>query len=360
MNTPIYTHKHTYRPRTDTCKTCDTMKARVEAEEDPEQQKHLRGEWELHQRKAERAYQQLREDSALSRSDNSTDTLTFDLEQSLPTPVLTTNVVYYKRQLWTYNLGVHCCNTGKGFMHMWHEGIASRGSQEIGSCVLTYLKEHPTSATKLIMYSDCCGGQNRNINIACLWLYIVSSGEFPYVTIDHKFMLSGHSYLPNDRDFGGIESARRKNSSIFVPNDWYDLVKNARRVNPFSVRIMTQADFFSTAQLTSMIVNRKVDNNGEKIDWLSIRWLRVEKDSPLSFKCRYTLNTMEAWKTVDLHPKRPGRPADMGSVSLEPLYSAPRPIKPAKLRDLMALKCYIPPVNHDFYDSLTSDEAAAD
>ena len=56
-------------------------------------------------RKAERAYQQLRENIALSQSDTNHELLSFDLEQSLPTPVLTTNVVYYKRQLWTYNLG---------------------------------------------------------------------------------------------------------------------------------------------------------------------------------------------------------------------------------------------------------------
>ena len=78
------------------------------------------------------------------------------------------------------------------------------------------------------------------------------------------------------------------------------------------------------------------------------------------FNADSTLNTMEGWKTVDLQSKWPGRSVDMGRISLEPLYTAPRPIKPVKLRDLMALKCYIPPVNHDFYDSLTSDEAADD
>ena len=124
-------------------------------------------------------------------------------------------------------------------------------------------------------------------------------------------MLSGHSYLPNDRDFGGIQTARRKTTAIYVPDDWCSLVKNAIRVNPFVVTQMTQADFISTAELTSMIVNRMVDVKGNKFEWLSTHWINVENTSPLSFKYRHTLNTLEEWKDVDLRPKRAGRPSDM-------------------------------------------------
>ena len=55
-----------------------------------------------------------------------------------------------------------------------------------------------STATKLILYSDSYGGQNRNVNMVCLWLHIVASPEFNIMQIDHKFMVSGHSYLPND------------------------------------------------------------------------------------------------------------------------------------------------------------------
>ena len=196
-------------PRTDTCKTCDQYKIRIEAASDQELME-LQGEWDLHKTKAERAYQSLREDVALSQSNRNHDLLTFDLEQALATPILTTNVIFYKRQLWTYNLGIHDGRTGSACMHVWHEGIASCGSNEVASCLLKHLREMESEAEYLLLYSDSCGGQNRNIGMVCTLLYIVASREFSYKCIDHKFMVSGHSYLPNDRDFSSIETAKRK------------------------------------------------------------------------------------------------------------------------------------------------------
>ena len=104
------------------------MKVKLEAESDPAKKTQLEAEWNLHKIKAESSYHTLNEDAACAKSHANTEMLTFDLEKSLPTPVLSTGVVYYKRQLWTYNRGIHDCLTGKGCMHMWNEGVASRGS----------------------------------------------------------------------------------------------------------------------------------------------------------------------------------------------------------------------------------------
>ena len=78
---------------------------------------------------------------------------------------------------------------------MWKESVASRGSHEVGLCILAHLKEMETSAAKLIVYSDACGGQNRNIYQVCMWLHIVSSNNYTFTRVDHKFMVSGHSYV---------------------------------------------------------------------------------------------------------------------------------------------------------------------
>ena len=67
-----------------------------------EEKRHLEGELMLHQCRAERAYQQLKEDASTSKATESVDMSTFDLQQSLPTPKKSTNVVFYMRQMWTY------------------------------------------------------------------------------------------------------------------------------------------------------------------------------------------------------------------------------------------------------------------
>lgn len=228
-----HTHTRTHSPKTDTCKTCDAYKVKVDAERDEATLRQLHGEWELHHCKAERAYQQLKEDSAHAKSNPNMLEITFDLQQSLPTPVLTTNVVFYKHPLWTYNLGIHNCAAESGHMHLWHEGMASRGSHEIASCVLKYLKYTKPTATHLVTYSDLCGGQNRNVYFLSLWLYIVASDEFPITVVDQKFMTVGHSYLPNDRDFGSIEAERRKRDTLYIPKEWAQLIRDSRKKKHF-------------------------------------------------------------------------------------------------------------------------------
>ena len=99
----------------------------------------------------------------------------------------------------------------------------------------------------------------------------VASDDFPYTVIDHKFMVSGHSYLPNDRDCSGVESARRRQPQIFIPEHWYRLVEKARRTNPFTVVRMSASDFVSVNR--ENITNRKTDADGNKVEWLKMRWV---------------------------------------------------------------------------------------
>ena len=261
---------------------------KIEADEDKTAKAQLVGERELHHAKAERAYQQLKEDTALAKSDSTILVISFDL--TLPTPSLSTNVVFYKRQLWTYNLGIHDGKSDRACMHMWHEAVASRGSNEVGSSILKYLRDinmSPTT-THLITYSDSCGGQNRNIYLVCLWLHTVACSYLPLTTVDQKFMLPGHSYLPNDRDFGNIELAKKKKQAIYTPDDWYALVQEARCRNPFSACEMKSEDFVSIKSLKSHIVNRKINTHKQPVNWLDIRWIRVTKDQPYHFSYKYS------------------------------------------------------------------------
>lgn len=102
-------------------------------------------------------------------------------------------------------------STNEAFIYVWNEAVASRGPEKVGSCILNYVENH-VKTSKLTMYSDQCGGQNRNIKIAALCDHIVTNPKFHCTEIDHKFLVSGHTYLACDQDFGLIEKQKKISS----------------------------------------------------------------------------------------------------------------------------------------------------
>lgn len=253
--------------------------------------------------------------------------------------------------------GVQDCGKDKGIMCMWDETMASRGSQEIGSCLLKFLQSRTSSASHLVCYSNSCGGQNRNINMARFWLHVVAWDNYSYTTVDHKFMVSGHSYLPNDRDFSNIENAMRKSQVIYVPSDWYHLVSECLWNNTFEVIEMKVDDFRSIAPVKSSITNRKTTVNNEKVEWMQMRWLWFQKAHRFSMQFRYTHNKLDEWKVVDVKKRVKGRPPGLGRLSLPWLWEDSRCLDSKKLTDLTSLLYYIPPIYHAFYTNLSASGA---
>ena len=70
--------------------------------------------------------------------------------------------------------------------------------------------------------------------------HMVAHGYFDL--IDHKFLVSGHTFLPSDHDFSLIEK-KKKEKEIYVPLQWYSLVDEARtKARPFhAIRMQRQS-----------------------------------------------------------------------------------------------------------------------
>ena len=127
-------------PKSDTCKTCETLNCHIKDSIDDESKAKFVKELQDHHDVAEFGFQSLRNDTELAQSEPDLYAVfSFDLQQNLPTPHIQTNLVFYLRQLWVYNLGIHNVGNGNGYMCMWSENIASRGSDEIASCLLSYI-----------------------------------------------------------------------------------------------------------------------------------------------------------------------------------------------------------------------------
>lgn len=241
-------------PRSDTCKTCDSINIKLAAEKDDAVIAQLKAELEAHQIDAQKMQDDLKKFIEQAKASGDYDVFIFDLQQALLTPTLTVGDAFYLRKALTYNFGIHDGKTGKGFMFMWSENVAGRGSDEIASCIWKYIKLCKPTAKRLVIYSDNCGGQNKNWNLMALWRQLVLDGV--YESIEHRFLVPGHTRLPCDRDFALIENEKKRVVQVYSPEHWYKIVADANKKNPFIVTVMKNEDFFSFEQLLRTITKK--------------------------------------------------------------------------------------------------------
>lgn len=156
----------------------------------------------------------------------------FWFEQNLALPSIHTGEVFYMHQLRLYVFGIHKCRTNEVHMYCWPETVAHRGSDEVISCLAHYFQSLPTGVTTVSLFSDGCGGQNKNSNVLHFLVSLVWLGRFQHIR--HFFPVRGHSFLPNDRDFGCTEQ-KKKVERVYTPEGWHDVIHSARRRNPFIV-----------------------------------------------------------------------------------------------------------------------------
>ena len=340
-------------PKSDTCDTCDRLRTEIQAAGSDEAEKtRLTTTLKLHQVRAELGYKALRDDTERAKVDPKFACICFDLQQALPTPSLTAGVVFYKRQLYTYNFCIHNAATSKGTMYMWSEDIAGRGSEEMASCVSAYIEDlvNGTEVEEIVMYSDSCGGQNKNFTMLSLMHLLVASAGGS-LKLTHKFLVPGHTFLPCDRSFGVIDRARRHAMNIFVPEDWCHLVETCRRQNPFKVIRMKQDDFYTFKSVEQCMIKRTTTEDGQKVRFSKAASLEVSQ--PLKTLVKHSHGSMQPVKVLNHAPKRGKRPNLANSV-LQGKYESPNQINPAKKADLVSLLHLIPPVHHGYYRALST------
>lgn len=339
------------RRKTDTCKMCDELKIL-------ERNMDVSAEIREHNERVAKVKEFFSSDICLCEESNEViQCFTFDLQRTLETPSLSTNVAYYKRVLWTYNLCVYDEIHKIAYMYIWSENVASRGAQEIGSALIYHFEHHVPSTTKhIILYSDSCGGQNRNIKIT-LMLKKFLCNNTSISKIEQKYFVSGHSYNSCDRCFGLIDKQKKYTKDIFCPQHWVNLIKQAKKSDPkFVVTELSEHDFFSSKEQEDLIsTNRRTTTDGGKINWFKIRKITNYANEP--FAIEVEVDGESHTRIINISK---GGVTNEDFITSQMLQLPKRMITKNKYNDLMSLLKYIPSEYHAFYKELKYEQSAND
>jgi hypothetical protein len=132
---------------------------------------------------------------------------------------------------------------------------SSKWNNEIGSCILKYLRFTDPNVQYAIFYSDSCLGQNYNQYVSSLLLYAV--GRLPIETINHKFFVPRHTMTKCDRIHSANEHAQ-KHLAIYSVHDRMNGKLSARRHKLYSVNVLEHTDIHDLKALASeLICNRR-------------------------------------------------------------------------------------------------------
>lgn len=329
-----------FRPKKDQCNTCLSWKHKRPHERTPE---------------AARRYEKHIEDKKISQDLKAADidliknspelqktlcVLSCDLEKVLMCPKSENGEFFYRSRLSVFNFTIFVSGDQEGFCYTWDQTIARKGSAEISSCLLLFIKAKIEKGIKEFhIYSDNCSAQNKNQFLFSL--YVMLSIRYN-IKIVHTYLEVGHTHMEVDSVHATIEKSV-KNVEIFLPSQWVAAMKVAKKNRPhYNVIEITQEDVFNYKPLA------------DHQRWTSLRTsffkqIVVDGAKPgiIQFKNEFNEELQEA----SIFKKSPGRPVNWETIQLRKMYSARIPLRPIELKHIRELceKDAIPTLYHEYY-----------
>ncbi|KAK7094532.1 hypothetical protein V1264_006082 [Littorina saxatilis] len=342
-------------PKKDQCSLCAAFTMKKIKELATEDDKKA---FEEHQERKKRARIEKEKDKAEAKEDRRKHVVTLDLQAVLQAPCGLVSLLYYRRKLSVYNFTIYSLADGEANCYTWDESEGKRGACEIATCIYFYLRSLPNSVEEVIIFSDCCSGQNRNQYLAAALAHAVQNiGNIK--TITHKYLESGHTQMECDSMHAAITFAK-KSTPIYTPSGWDIILRMARRTRPYQVIPIKFTDFLNFKSLAAATLrNTKTDIAGQKVNWLKLKALRFEKNR--EEEVLYKTSFDQPYQTIKVAGgSKRGRAAPVHTIPY--LYSQKLPISEAKKTDLLYLcsSGVIPEEHHSFYTSLIVSPAAMD
>lgn len=337
-----------FKPKKDLCDVCETFKLASS-----EEKLLLKTSYEEHLKNKSIVRDKKKIDKERAINEPEFCVAVFDLQKVLITPKSEASSFYYKRKFATYNFTVYDIGKKIGYCYTWNECEAKRGSSEIATCLLKFMKHKKENGVKdFCFYSDNCGGQNRNRYVFAMWEYAAFKLK---VKITHRFFEKGHTQNEGDSVHACIENAQ-KGKIIYVPAQWITLISCAKVTgNPYKVFEVSNEEFLNFKPLVDeKQFNWKTADDSTKIKWNSIKEITVSYKDPYQLFIKYDLSAADFIK-IDIskiHKKQKGR----HQPRCKPIkaYNGKLSIEKLKIADLLSLCSMglIPTTYHDFYKSL--------
>uniref|UniRef100_A0A2H1VXX2 SFRICE_029026 n=1 Tax=Spodoptera frugiperda TaxID=7108 RepID=A0A2H1VXX2_SPOFR len=338
-----------HRPKKDRCDICHVFENKSSP---TDEEKHVFSKHQVRKKKA----RDLKKADKGEAKTNRIVAATFDFQKVLVTPYGEVSVLYYKRRLATLNFTVYDLISNVGTCYMWHDGIAKRGSVEVSSCLLDFIKHHVERGVKEFRFwSDNCAGQNRNRIVFSLYLFVAKKFG---VTVTHRFLEKGHTQNEGDSVHSTIERACR-HKSIWVPEEWYCLARWAKSEGtPYIVKEIKQEEIFD---FKTLLANKNWTKNtaNQKVMWTTIREIKVNAEQFDRIEYKYDFDD-EPKTIIVIRAGKRNQQRLANEFDLKRAYDGHLPISKDKYKDLTDL-CrtgIIPDRFHRFYFNLPNTDAA--
>lgn len=173
-------------------------------------------------------------------------------------------------------------------------------------------------------------------------IYLIATGKFKQ--IDYKFLVSGHTYLPCDRDFAQIEK-RKRLSKLYIPEHIEKMIAESCHKNLFQVIYLEDVDFKNL-----QILGDEYINTTNKMNISQASWIRITANKPFQIQVRKKFSEAVTWNSVNVLKKR----KNLNNFKLQaftPLQCRNR-ITADKLKYLKSMLDYIPLSFRNFYEKL--------
>lgn len=253
-------------------------------------------------------------------------------------PSLSAGAQYFKLKLCVHQFTIYNEKDGSVSCYVWHEAEGGMDANIFTSCLLDYLESIEDKDKPIVIFSDGCAAQNRNVTLANALLdYAIRYN----IKIYQKYLVVGHTQMECDSVHSTIER-RKKNKELYVPADFIQIIKDARAKQPYQVKYVDHKFFKDFSSLGYYKSIRPGNKSGDPCV-INIRALQYSQSG-----INYKLHFDNDWKLL---PQRLNRRLP-SSHDLRKLYRGSLTITKRKYNDLQSLKAVIPQDYHSFYDLL--------